>query len=102
MCACVSTTASSERGSNVGLRQLRSRSFFGPWNRPQSTSTRTSITAAISRGCATKATAGRIHEVGSFGQRLAQAIDLVTAIEGEQAAASGVGENDDGALHEGW
>src|ERR1700754_578863 len=40
MCACVIRTALSERGSNGGSCQLRSRSSFKPWNSPQSTSTR--------------------------------------------------------------
>src|ERR1044071_1641286 len=40
MCACVINTAFRERGSKGGSCQLRSRSSFKPWNRPQSTSTR--------------------------------------------------------------
>jgi hypothetical protein len=39
MCACVRITACSDRGSKPGSAQLRSRSSFWPWNRPQSIST---------------------------------------------------------------
>src|SRR5688572_27134242 len=42
MCACVISTAFSERGSKGGACQLRSRSSLKPWNRPQSTNTRES------------------------------------------------------------
>src|SRR5437762_2979512 len=40
MCACVSTTASIELAGTGSDDQLRSRSCFRPWNRPQSTSSR--------------------------------------------------------------
>src|ERR1051326_5824596 len=40
MCACVMRTASTDAALKGGSCQLRSRSSCGPWNKPQSTSTR--------------------------------------------------------------
>src|ERR1051326_5560656 len=40
MCACVMRTASTDAALKGGSCQLRSRSSWGPWNNPQSTSTR--------------------------------------------------------------
>src|ERR1043166_5779563 len=40
MCACVISTAFTAAALNGGSCQLRSRSSCGPWNNPQSTSTR--------------------------------------------------------------